>query len=327
MKANCWKMSAGTAAVAAGRPVKNDAPPTTAYIMLGEKCVNNCRFCAQARESGAGANMLSRVTWPEVTAAEAADGIAAAYAAGGLKRACLQVVGDGRGPETAAQAVAGLKAVSEVPVCVSSRLASVAEAKQLIAAGADRVCIALDAATPAVYRAAKDGDWDGRWRLLTDCAAALPGRVTTHLIVGLGETEEEMVDALAACVSRAITVGLFAFTPVKGAAWADRPTPPVGQYRRIQVAHHLLRQGYGRDSIVCRQGTIAAFTVAGIADLLAGGEAFRTSGCPDCNRPYYNERPGGVMYNYPRPLTAAEAAQAIAECRVIGGDARAVAGD
>jgi biotin synthase len=27
--------------------------------------------------------------------------------------------------------------------------------------------------------------------------------------------------------------------------------------------------------------------------------AFQTSGCPGCNRPYYNERPSGVMYNYP----------------------------
>ena len=38
---------------------------------------------------------------------------------------------------------------------------------------------------------------------------------------------------------------------------------------------------------------------------------FETSGCPGCNRPYYNERPGGMLYNYPRPLTAAEAAREI----------------
>jgi len=38
----------------------------------------------------------------------------------------------------------------------------------------------------------------------------------------------------------------------------------------------------------------------------ASGRAFRTSGCPDCNRPLYNERPGGAMYNFPRPLTEAE---------------------
>ena len=40
-------------------------------------------------------------------------------------------------------------------------------------------------------------------------------------------------------------------------------------------------------------------------------QAFQTSGCPGCNRPYYNERPGHVPYNYPRPLNADEAAEAL----------------
>jgi biotin synthase-related radical SAM superfamily protein len=50
--------------------------------------------------------------------------------------------------------------------------------------------------------------------------------------------------------------------------------------------------------------------------LPATGEAFRTSGCPDCNRPFYNEHPGGPLYNYPRPLTAEEAARAIQEMEI-----------
>jgi biotin synthase len=47
------------------------------------------------------------------------------------------------------------------------------------------------------------------------------------------------------------------------------------------------------------------------APLPASGESFQTSGCPDCNRPYYNEQPGSIPYNYPRPLTAKEAIQAV----------------
>jgi biotin synthase len=35
--------------------------------------------------------------------------------------------------------------------------------------------------------------------------------------------------------------------------------------------------------------------------IIQQGTPFCTSGCPECNRPYYNERPGGPMYNYPRP--------------------------
>jgi biotin synthase len=34
---------------------------------------------------------------------------------------------------------------------------------------------------------------------------------------------------------------------------------------------------------------------------IESGEPFRTSGCPNCNRPYYNEKPSGPIYNYPKP--------------------------
>jgi biotin synthase-related radical SAM superfamily protein len=33
---------------------------------------------------------------------------------------------------------------------------------------------------------------------------------------------------------------------------------------------------------------------------------FLTSGCADCNRPFYNEKPSGPIYNYPRKLTTQE---------------------
>ena len=56
-----WKLSVGTAGAIGIRKLKTDALPTTAYIMLGEKCTRNCAFCAQARESTAAAKFLSRV--------------------------------------------------------------------------------------------------------------------------------------------------------------------------------------------------------------------------------------------------------------------------
>jgi len=34
--------------------------------------------------------------------------------------------------------------------------------------------------------------------------------------------------------------------------------------------------------------------------------AFITSGCPGCNRPYYTSRPSGPIYNYPRNLNKNE---------------------
>ena len=34
--------------------------------------------------------------------------------------------------------------------------------------------------------------------------------------------------------------------------------------------------------------------------IIESGLPFRTSGCPDCNRPFYNEKPSGPIYNYPK---------------------------
>jgi biotin synthase len=42
--------------------------------------------------------------------------------------------------------------------------------------------------------------------------------------------------------------------------------------------------------------------------VVKSGEPFRTSGCPGCNRPYYNERPGGIIYNYSKELAENEIA-------------------
>jgi biotin synthase-related radical SAM superfamily protein len=50
-----------------------------------------------------------------------------------------------------------------------------------------------------------------------------------------------------------------------------------------------------------------------LAEVLANGHAFYTCGCPDCNRPYYNDHPGRLLYNYHRPLTPAELTAAFQE--------------
>jgi biotin synthase len=47
--------------------------------------------------------------------------------------------------------------------------------------------------------------------------------------------------------------------------------------------------------------------------IIRTGEPFRTSGCPDCNRPYYNEKPSGPIYNYPREPTEKECCSILKE--------------
>ena len=97
----------------------------------------------------------------------------------------------------------------------------------------------------------------------------------------------------------------------------DGSPPPLDSYRRLQVARQLLLEGLctSDDLSFSEQGRILCFSLprSELEKVLADGRAFRTSGCPGCNRPYYNEPPRGPLYNYPRPLTGAEVRDALAE--------------
>jgi biotin synthase len=85
----------------------------------------------------------------------------------------------------------------------------------------------------------------------------------------------------------------------------------------VQAFRHLRQTGV-ITLTQCRfdqRGRLRSFGLSPeeLHERLADGLAFQTSGCPDCNRPFYNERPGGPLFNFPRALTREEARQAIAE--------------
>lgn len=310
---DCWRVSSGSAAVLGLRSLRMDAAPTTAYLMLGGRCRRNCVFCTQAHSSHANQAALSRVLWPEFAADDVAAGIDRAHQAGTIRRVCLQVTDSPEHVQEAAAALQRLRARSSAPVCCSINPRDVDEVGSLLAVGADRVTIALDAASEEVFRRTKSGSWARTWELLTGSAQRYPGRISTHVIVGLGETERDLAECLQRLHDLGIGIGLFSFTPVAGTAWSDHSAPTLDHYRRMQAARWLIVHNLARAEafVYDDAGRLLDYGVPReqLHAALADGSAWRTSGCPDCNRPYYNERPGGPMYNYARPLTADEAAR------------------
>ncbi len=311
-----WRVSSGTAAALGLQPAALAAAPTTAYLMLGDRCAADCAFCAQARTSQASADQLSRVAWPLFDADTVVRAIASAHGRGEIRRACFQVT-QGPGSQAAArEAVATLAgAAKRLPICVSIAACNLEEIEMLLDAGAERVTLALDAATAEAYARNKGGSWERAWALLHAAARRFPERIGTHLIAGLGESEEELLNTAQALLRLGLTVGLFALTPVRGTRLEGTAAPPLASYRRIQAGLWLLKEGLSRVEewrfVKGRLVDFGAPTTA-LAIWLAGGDAFRTAGCLDCNRPYYNERPSGPLYNYPRPLMPAEAEAEIA---------------
>ena len=303
-------LSLGTAALLGLVKMRAESAPTTAYLLHGESCRMNCTFCPQARSSAGRAGRLGRVTWPSFPREQVIAGLQR-KAGRELQRICLQATCEPGGARAIARLARLLGGAVKLPLSLSVPVRSAAEAASFFQAGAERISIALDAATEEIYARHKGGSLQERLRLLRQCARLWPGRMSTHLICGLGESEEEAAALIHLLLQEGITVGLFAFTPLRGTVLEGRPQPEPASYRRMQALHYLLRCGHvSWSDLRFSEGRLISCGLgeSEMRRLLGAGEPFRTTGCPGCNRPYFNERPGGFIYNYPRPLSAAETA-------------------
>lgn len=332
-------VSIGTATVLGLADVRMDTAPTTAYLMLGGRCRMACAFCAQARTSlalslskgSARAINLSRITWPPFDEREVLGRLSKAAARGDFRRVCLQVTAGPGYFQHTFELVEAVRGVCDLPVDAAILPRNVDQVEALLSAGVEHIGFGLDAACERVFRRVKRArpepspersrresrrsDWERNLALIEEAARRFPDRVAVHLIVGLGETEWEMTEMIQRMHDLGVVVGLFAFTPVRGTAMQDQPPPPLDTYRRMQVARYLISYDLAalEDFTFSAERRLVSFGRPDLAKILADGVAFQTSGCPDCNRPFYNERPGGPLYNYPRPLTPAEALRAVAE--------------
>jgi biotin synthase-related radical SAM superfamily protein len=253
--------------------------------------------------------MLSRVVWPisELGKVLAALG----KNSNDFKRVCIQAVNYPRAMDDLCELVARVKSVSNLPISVSCQPLKAGDIQKLADAGGERVSVALDAATPGLFERIKGGfyTWEDHIQALERAQAVFDDRVSTHLIVGLGESEEEMARAIQLLHDQGITIGLFAFTPIAGTTLANHPQPDISSYRRIQLARFLITSNMSRVELMhFNGGRVVGFGMEqGVLNrIVDSGEPFRTSGCPDCNRPFYNESPRGPIYNYPRKPTSKE---------------------
>jgi biotin synthase len=316
------RLSLGTAIILGLLEGKLDAEPTTAYLMTYKagKCAANCGFCPQARESKSKAELLSRVSWPPFSIECVIRQIANSYSAGKIRRVCIQALNYPRVFSDLCTFVRTLKNAVQVPVSVSCQPLKSENIWRLSNAGVNRIGIALDAASEKIFNLTKGEaaggpyDWQKEFILLRTAIGVFgEGNVSTHLIVGLGETEKEADQMLQSCVDMGILPSLFAFTPVHGTALAGKTQPQVEVYRRVQLARYLIVNELGRfeDMVFDPAGQIVDFGVGKevLVHALEAGKPFLTAGCDDCNRPFYNEKPSGPIYNYPRNLTAKEIAE------------------
>ncbi len=306
-------VSAGSAACLGLTANRMDVYPTTAYFLSGSSCRMGCSFCPRSGGKQEAVSRLGRVTWPEYSWEQVEKALSRAGERG-VKRVCIQSVRHADGIDSLLGLVERFRKVTELPLSMSAWIESEEEAAELFKAGVDRVSISIDVASPEAYRTIKGGSFQERCELLISSAGRFPGKMSTHLICGLGESEQELLSLAARLIAEGVTAGLFAFVPLKGTPLETGSPPPLEAYRRVQAALFLLKNRLVLlDSLQFKRGRLVSFGLpaAELKRYLAGGRAFQTSGCPDCNRPYYNERPGGDIYNYHRRLNAREIENAV----------------
>jgi biotin synthase len=138
-----------------------------------------------------------------------------------------------------------------------------------------------------------------------------------HLIVGMGEREDEMVHRIQKVRDLGARTHLFSFYPEKGSRLAENESCPVGQYRRVQLARYLIDFDHSRaeEMTFDEDGKILSWGIpeAQVQRWIDTGKPFMTSGCPGggmeaaCNRPYGDGPPRDIR-SYPFPLEAEDVA-------------------
>lgn len=275
-------------------------------------CKARCAYCGLSRTRDVGETFI-RVDWPSFSLDDIID--RTKKHGSHLRRVCVSMITHPRAFEDLCFVVQKFKKETSLRISALITPTSIRNKEMLQRikdSGADMVGIAIDAATKELFeklrgeRVKGPHKWRHYWNAVEQ-SVEIFGRYNAgiHLIVGLGETEEEMVKTIQMAHDIGAKTHLFSFYPEDGSDIQDWKQPPYGQYRRIQLARYIINKGHGRydDMRFNRHGQITNFGLD-TSKIISAGEAFMTSGCPGedgkvaCNRPFANERPSRPIRNF-----------------------------
>lgn len=321
-----------TLGLARGRMYRCDCTRCLNLLLTyAEGCRANCSYCGLARHREehrdyAERNFI-RVDWPTVSYTQLLARMQQGGDQGRFERMCISMITHPRATQDTLELLTTwVAAIPAVPVSILSNPTTM-QYRDLLAlhgAGADIFTVALDAATPAIFERTRGAtvesphSWKKYWQAI-EWAAEIYGaeRFGAHLICGMGETEQEMVQVVQRLQEMGGHSHMFAFFPERGSLMEEWGAVPMGQWRRVQLARFLIDYRGVRASEMRfdAEGRIIDFGLSQ-SDLLAeihSGKPFLTSGCPGqadpevsaCNRPYGDSPPSDIR-SFPFTLADAD---------------------
>jgi biotin synthase-related radical SAM superfamily protein len=283
-----------------------------------EGCYANCAYCGLAKKRPGSYRQKSfiHVEWPVFSMDEIIDAIKGAphY----VKRTCISMITNGKCRTHTIQMAGRLKHETPLPLSVLINPTTVGEdyLRALKKNGVDKIGVAIDLATQELfdkYRGKKVSGphrWERYWESM-DIGLRIFGRanVGAHLMVGMGETEDQMVYMMDKLWRMGVVNHLFSFFAEDGSMLADRPQPAWPTYLRIQLARHLIENGLSCYTLMSfdPRGRILDFGLPSdqLEETIYSGTPFTTTGCLGadgnvaCNRPFGNCLPDVKQWNYP----------------------------
>ncbi|OQY45089.1 MAG: radical SAM protein [Desulfobacteraceae bacterium 4572_87] len=281
-------------------------------------CAARCAYCGLSNKRTGQYNEKSfiRVSWPTHSLKEIIERISERTHK--VKRICISQITNKRSVQDTKDICSGLRSGFDIPVSllISPTILSKEDLLDFKDAGADKIGVAIDLATPELfdqYRGKGVGGphkWETYGQCLSDAIAIFGKRnAGSHFVTGMGETEKEMVGSIQKVQDSGGWTHLFSFFPETDSQMKDHPMPEIDHYRRIQLAGYLMDEGLSRAEKMAfdPSGRILDFGLPTreLNRIIDTGEPFRTSGCEGydgqvaCNRPFANSRPGPNMRNYP----------------------------
>jgi biotin synthase-related radical SAM superfamily protein len=292
-----------------------------------EGCRANCAYCGLARHREAERNYADRnfirVDWPAVPYDKVLEIVASGGDGGRFHRMCISMITH---PCSDADTRVVLKKwvdrIKHVPVSILSNPTTMTrlDVQELKDLGAEIFTVALDAANPAVFDRTRGRgvqsphSWEKYWEILRAAAEIFgPERFGAHLIVGMGESDHDVLTQVQTIRDLGGHSHMFAFFPERGSLMDHLPAVSRRQWRRIQLARYLIdyrghrieRMGFDHNGLLVSFG----LPQDEIDAVINAGVAFRTSGCPGkeaddisaCDRPYGDSPPRDIA-SYPFKL-------------------------
>jgi len=294
-------------------------------VHYDEGCSANCAYCGLAKKRPGTYQDKSfiHVDWPLFSMDQIIEAINKAphY----VKRTCISMITNGKCRPHTMEMTQRLKQETDLPISILVA-PTILDRDDLMGyqeSGADKIGVALDLSTQTLfvqYRGTGVSGphrWAKYWDILTHAIDIYgPYNTGAHLMVGMGETERDIITLMDRLWHMGVCNHLFSFFAEEGSRLWDRPQPPWDSYLRVQLARYMIEERSLRmkDMTFSPEGRL--IHMGGPQDevtaAIHSGIPFMTTGCTDnegkvaCNRPFGNCLPDVKQWNYPYPPNTEE---------------------